>query len=324
MGESQESEPEVFEDRHTNRRHAANNSSSQNSENSKDSYFIKNYPFIEIKPIPWDPPSVYFQQKVKPKPLPEPAPPPKLVFRDVDPEKLSEDQKKFAGKSLFEKDMIIITARQSMSAKRSESARKDKIHKRIHEQPPNMFYREEKERQIQRAEKDRHDRILEKKKIRQEKRKKKKFEKEKKKIDSITRERESERLYYEQKMMEEKEKEFLEKQKKFEKLLKSPQKPTKAATLRMEANKHRIDIEAANQQREKLKQEMNKERQKKQTKRIAPMIEEMNPEYNYVSRARQKKEALLKQEMQWKKWLKMNAQSIEHKETMLERLFYAD
>ena len=297
---------------------------SKSKTNDEDSCFIKNYPFIDAKPIPWNIPSVYYQQRVRLKPPPEPSPPPKLVFRDVDYDKLSEGHKKLAGKSLFEKDLIIIQSKNQSSKvwDNSSDSSDSTIPEKIKANPPSVFKREEQLRLSKKEERDKKERQMFLKKKRQERRRKRLYDKEKRKIDMISKEREAERNYNQQKLNEEKEKEILEKQKLYGKMIKSPQKTTRSMTLRMEVNKHRVEVEKINKQKEKLNNDMRKLREQRYTQKIKSMIDEMNPDQNFASRARQKKENLLKLEKSWKKWLRLTEQTQQNKECMLERIYY--
>lgn len=320
------------------------------------------YPNFDYKQIPVDPPSVYYQRKLRYKPPPEKEYIRKTVPHKVDPEKLSEDHKLFAGKSLFEKDLIIIEQRNQMLAKnrnyrpmksnhnkkRAQSVNlqsKKKIisdsnfnieeeeeygsddfensHPQTSINPPSVFYREEEKRQIKKTERDKQIDLTEKRQKRQEIRRRHKFEKEKKKIDMVTKERESERAFQEKRMIEEKEKELQKKKEMYQKFKQAPLKSTRATNLRTEATNHKIEADNANQQREKLNSKLKAQRLRKQTKRISRLIQSMNQDYNDACRARQMVEEMKKTERGWYRWLDKTQKSNEKKETMLERTLFA-
>lgn len=313
--------------------------------NSSKDEGIPFYPNYEYKPIQIDPPAVYYRRKLRFKSPPELEYTAKNISHEVDPEKLSKDHKLFAGKSLFEKDLIIIEQKNQLLAKNSNSLNHKKransvnFHKKnqsiesnneeeINEiqnstSPPNVFYREEEKRQIIKAEREKQIQMLKNRQKRQEKRSQHKFEREKKKIDMIARERETERISQEKMMMEEKEKALQKKKEKYEKYKQNPLRSTRAANLRTESTNHKIEVDRANQQKEKLNSQLKRKRLKKQTKRIATLIKSMNQDYNIECRARQKADEMKKTERGWYRWLDKNAKSNEKKETILERTLFA-
>lgn len=309
------------------------------------------YPNYEFKHIQIDPPSVYYRRKILFKGPPELDVSPKIIPHKVDPEKLSDDHKPLADKSLFEKDLFIIEQKNQLLArnmnshsnnrKRANSVNfhaKKKINSNINSNeeeedinyninlcssPPNVFYREEEKRQLMISEREKQTKILKKRQKRQERRNKHQYEIEKKKIDSIAKERESERINQEKMMIEEKEKEMQKKREKYEKFKQAPLRSTRAANLRTEAANHKIETDRANQEREKLNSQLKAKRLKKQTKRISALIKSMNQDYNDECRARHKAEEMKKTERGWYRWLDKNEKSNEKKETMLERTLYA-
>ena len=157
---------------------------------------IPYYPNFELKPIKIDAPSVYYQRKLRFKAPSELEYVPKNISHTVNPEKLSESQKPFAGKSLFEKDLIIIEQRNQLLAKsmklqpsKQKSNRKRSKSVNFHTKkkviintesnideeeeeefddyqpfsnPPNVFYREEEKRQLIKAEREKQVKILQK------------------------------------------------------------------------------------------------------------------------------------------------------------------
>lgn len=314
------------------------------------------YPIYEIKPIDFNIPEVYYKRKVIPKGPPEPNYLQKIRSRNVDPDKLSKNQKKFVGKTLFEKDMIIIQSKNQQIQNDDQHSSSKKIFRRsksvtnhyqippknnntdvvqikqnrVHEtseskahfrrkrnlQPPDCFYRDEENRKAKNEKTVEEIRLKKEHEKRQEQFIKHKFKKSRKKTVDI--DLDSVNLPKESPIIAEKEQELMEKNEE----MKHPfRRPTKSSLLRTKAIHNRLEIERSNQKNEEKMQQLKNERLKKHTKRLAALIVSMNPCENPEVKARQRKEELKKLENNWNKWLVSNQQSNAFKETMLEKTY---
>ena len=296
----------------------------QNQESSSKFDPFEKYPFYEIKPIKWNPPSPYFHHKKEVPPPEEYVPPPKTPAREVDPSKLSDKQKKLAGMNLYEKDLEIIKDKNNFIKKSRKPVRASSVSRT--RDPPDIFYREERSRQKKNMEIEKHEKDLIRKRRKQKRKEDRIYNREKMRIDRIAEELENMRKE-QQIMNEEARQNEIKRRNEYCKSLQkniNPEKKTRASLLKEEATKKRLEKIQIDQNREKLNKKLRTQDHKLKTMKINMAIEEMNGKFSKTydeKKLHEKKVLLRKKERQWMKWLTLTEQSNKERETMIERIY---
>lgn len=282
---------------------------------------LEKYPIYRIKPIKWNPPSTYFQPKKHIDPPHECVQSYKKLSREVNPDNLSEDQKNLYGKSLYEKDLEIIKQRNLQFEYRNSQKkhRSSSVNSKI--RPPDIFYREEAERQQKNEELQRYENQIKKKNKRKIKNQKRRFEKEKIKLDETKAARDYDRKIQFEIYEEEEKKEIKKRLDYLNSLNIQFDRPTRASSLKEETAKKKIQRKAVSDRINQLNRDMKNEILKKETKKISSVIDEINPREKNNEKMKMRKHEMLKTEREWNKWLALTEQTNKTRETMIERLY---
>ena len=280
---------------------------------------LEKYPLYEIKPIKWNPPPAYFQTKKQIDPPADYIPPPKVPPREVNPENLSENQKHLYGKNLYEKDLEIIKNRNSQIER--QCSKKKGRSSSVKTKPPDIFYREEAERQQKNEMLQRYEDQIKRKNRRKAIRERKNFEKSKIKADEIKAARDYDRKIQFELYEEERRKEIKKRLNFINSIHINPERPTRASTLKEETAKKKIQRSVIEERRKQFNKDMKNEVLREQTKKIVDIVDEMNPKFENNEKMKKRKLELIKNERGWHKWLALTEQTNKIRETMIERLY---
>jgi hypothetical protein len=103
----------------------------------------------------------------------------------------------------------------------------------------------------------------------------------------------------------------------------APDRPTRASQLKRASGQRRCQNQLLNERRERLNEEMRRERLRRQTKKLKKAVDKLNPDVVLSRRVQVQKELLVDATTRWTKWLELTDQTNDNRGTMLERLFLA-
>lgn len=99
-------------------------------------------------------------------------------------------------------------------------------------------------------------------------------------------------------------------------------RPTRSSSLKSACARRATDIAMIELRRESLNDEMRREREIRVSKRIQPVIDQLRECNAIMAKSLfSKKEELRRQELEWQRWLELTEQTNEMREPMLKRLF---
>lgn len=274
------------------------------------------YPLYDAKPIPWKPPSAYFYEKPEVNVEPEPEITyVKAPAREINPKLLSADQRRLYGRTMFEKDMVILKDRDTRRSVmdlpvkspanppslyfREEDKRRRKEDEEVKRQAENVVQTGRRKRRVELKEKEEHDRIRRVARARKE-------------------------LQEEQIAMEHSERmqALTNRARKAAATELELGRPTRASALKASTSKARNEQRNVEMRREEFNEEMRKENIKEARKRVKRVVKMMNCQVDPKKSMEMMKNELRQREKEWAQWLEVTERQNAVRSTMLERTFW--
>ena len=276
------------------------------------------YPFYEVKKIPWNPPSAYFQPKKvfekEPEEEPVPTRPPS---RKVNKDALSPGQRQLYGKSLFEKDLMILRDRGQRQERKETRESAPSL-------PPSLYFREERMRKRKREEEmEEHENNVARM-MRREKKWKKKVESEREKVRAAILARKEAKENEDEWEHRKRVQEVLERAKKAAEIREElgDDRNTRASSLKYITGQRMSDREGIEMRRLRLNSELRKEKSRRIRKKLIPIMDKIQQDMEPKTSTHMKKQKMLATERQWQAWLDLTEKTNEKRKSLVERTQY--
>ena len=278
------------------------------------------YPFYDVKKIPWNPPAAYFQPKKVFEKEPDEEPYIKPPSRKVQKELLSPSQKPLYGKSLFEKDLVILRDREEKREIEKQKGKKSPGP----QLPPSLYFREDRERRRKRdTEMEQHQEEIARM-IRREKKWKRKVMADRERVKAAIQARKEEKENEEEWAHKQRINELIERAKKAAALEAEfeGERPTRASSLKFLMAQRASDKEIIEYRRMRLNAELRKEKSRKIRKKLTPVMDRMNQDVFAKNSASKRRQEMQQTERQWQEWLDLTEKTNAKRKSLVERVQY--